>query len=390
MISTTPVRRYDLDWLRVLVILTVFIFHCGRFFDMDGWHVKNPVRHEAVQVWTVFLVCWMMPLIFVISGESTFYAFGSRSLGKFLKDRAARLIVPLIVGMFTHVALQVYLERVSFSGFKGTFFDFYPQYFKGFYAHGGNFAWMGLHLWYLEALFLFSLLFIPLFLFLLTRTGQKVIDSCGHWLSKPAALYLLAIPPMALFALLDPKTQWGQRGFGGWPPIIYAFWFLYGFALPMRSEVENQIVKTRRISLWVAVGIFLALVVLWKTGGDPKFGTVRYASLLSLYALASWCFILGFLGLGRSSLSFTNTYVRYANEAVLPFYVLHQTVILSIGFFVVRWSVPDLIKFLAISASSLGLILAIYEFAIRRNNVMRFLFGMRMQPRPTMRGHTYC
>src|SRR5262249_16902539 len=158
MTITTPVRRYDLDWLRVLVILTVFIFHCGRFFDTDGWHVKNHVRHEAVQVWTVFLVCWMMPFIFVISGESTFYALGSRSPGKFLKDRAARLVVPLVVGMFTHIPLQVYLERVSFSGFKGSFFDFYPRYFKGFYGNGGNFAWMGLHLWYLEALFLFSVI----------------------------------------------------------------------------------------------------------------------------------------------------------------------------------------------------------------------------------------
>jgi peptidoglycan/LPS O-acetylase OafA/YrhL len=383
MTTTAPVRRYDLDWLRVLVILTVFIFHCGRFFDTDGWHVKNPVRHESVQVWTVFLVCWMMPLIFVISGGSTYYAIRSRSAGKFLKDRAARLLVPLIVGIFTHIALQVYLERVSFAGFKGSFFEFYPQYFKGLYGNGGNFAWMGLHLWYLEMLFLFSLLFIPLFVFLLGSAGQKVIDFFSHWLNKPGALYLLAVPPMILFALLDPKTQWGQRGFGGWPPIIYAFWFIYGFLLPMREPIENRLERTRWLSVGAAGGIFLTLLVLWKSGGDPKFGTIRYAFLLSLYALGSWCFILGFLGLGRKFLCFTNAFVRYANEAVLPFYVLHQTVILTVGFFVVRWVIPDSVKFLAIAASSFALILAVYEFAIRRNNVLRFLFGMRMRPRPT-------
>src|SRR5689334_23111100 len=132
-------RRYDLDWLRVLVILTVFVFHCGRFFDTDGWHVKNPIRHQSVQIWTVFLACWMMPLIFTISGASTFYALSSRNSGRFIKDRALRLLVPLVVGIFTHVVFQVYLERVSFGGFRGSFLEFYPHYFEGFYAFGGNF-----------------------------------------------------------------------------------------------------------------------------------------------------------------------------------------------------------------------------------------------------------
>jgi hypothetical protein len=117
-------RRYDLDWLRVLVILVVFVFHCGRFFDTDGWHVKNPVRHPTAQLWTVFLVCWMMPLIFVISGASTFYALG-KGTGKFVKDRASRLLVPVVAGIFSHIAWQVYLERVSFSGFNGSFLQFY-------------------------------------------------------------------------------------------------------------------------------------------------------------------------------------------------------------------------------------------------------------------------
>ena len=34
-------RRYDLDWLRVILIGCVFIFHSGRFFDTGGWHVKK-------------------------------------------------------------------------------------------------------------------------------------------------------------------------------------------------------------------------------------------------------------------------------------------------------------------------------------------------------------
>jgi hypothetical protein len=65
---------------------------------------------------------------------------------------------------------------------------------------------------------------------------------------------------------------------------------------------------------------------------------------------------------------------------------MHQTVILTIGFFVVLWSIPDSLKFLVISTSSLALILTAYEFAIRRNNALRFLFGMRMRAKPISTG----
>ena len=370
-------RRHDLDWLRVLAILVVFVFHCGRFFDTDGWHVKNPVRHESVQVWTVVMTSWLMPLIFVISGASTFYALGSRTAARFVRDRAARLVVPLIVGIFTHVALQVYLERVSFGRFKGSFFEFYPHYFDGFYGFGGNFAWMGLHLWYLEMLFVFSMVLLPLFLWLKAGTGTRFIQRLGALLARPGVVYVLALGPMVMIALLDPGTFWGQRGFGGWPLFAYPFLFVYGFLIVASEPLEARIERWRWTSLGLAVLVLLTGLVLWRTGGNPRYGTPRYMILFAMYALSSWCFILAFLGLVRHHLGFTRPFLRYANEAVLPFYILHQTVILTIGFFVVRWTIPDLGKFVIIAASSFVGIIAVYELIVRRHDPMRFLFGMK-------------
>jgi glucans biosynthesis protein C len=375
---TTSSRRHDLDWLRVLVILTVFVFHCGRFFDTDGWHVKNPVRHEAVQVWTTFLCSWLMPLIFVISGASTFYALRARAAARFIKDRAGRLLVPLIVGILTHVSLQVYLERVTSGKFQGSFFAFYPHYFEGFYGFGGNFAWMGLHLWYLEMLFVYSVILLPLLLWLKGDAGTRLVQRLGLLLAKPGAVYLLALGPMAMLAFLDPSTPLGQRGFGGWPFLAYIFLFVYGFVI-VACELEARIERQRWISLGLAVGAMMVAVVLWKTGGRLMYGTPRYAVLHCMYAASSWCFILSFLGLARHNLGFTKPFVKYANEAVLPFYILHQTVILTIGYFVVRWAVPDIAKFAIIAASSFVLVVATYEYVIRRNNPLRFLFGMKLR-----------
>lgn len=73
--------------------------------------------------------------------------------------------------------------------------------------------------------------------------------------------------------------------------------------------------------------------------------------------------------------------LKYANTAALPFYVMHQTVLLAVGFFVVRWNIPDLVKFLVIAAGSFGIIMGLYEYLIRRVNVLRILFGMKKEAR---------
>jgi peptidoglycan/LPS O-acetylase OafA/YrhL len=70
--------------------------------------------------------------------------------------------------------------------------------------------------------------------------------------------------------------------------------------------------------------------------------------------------------------------LSYANEAVLPFYILHHPVLVSVGYFVVRWAVPAVVKFAIIDALSFAIIMALYEFVVRRFNVIRFLFGMKL------------
>lgn len=373
--KSSVTRRYDLDWLRVLAILMVFVFHSGRFFDQDGWHVKNAATYAGVQAWTAFLASWMMPLIFVISGASLFYALDKGGAGKFIKDKVLRLLVPLIVGAFTHVSLQVYLERLTHGEFNGSYFEFLPYYFEGFYAFGGNFAWMGLHLWYLLMLFLFCLIFLPLF-FLLKGAGRGMLNGLAGFLARPGAVYLLALPVILALLLLDPDSPLGSREMGGWSVIAYMPFFLSGFVLMAGDRLQASIQRQRWISLIMALALVPTLFYL-VSGGDPKFGTPRYNLVHLLLGLNSWCWILAILGFGMKHLTYTTPFLKYANEAVLPFYILHQTVLLVIGYFVVQWAIPDLLKFGVIAVSSFTVIMVLYEFLVRRNNVLRFLFGMK-------------
>lgn len=381
MSEKLPQRRYDLDWLRVCAILTIFIFHSSRFFDTGGWHVKNPTTYFGVQVWITFLGNWLMPLIFVISGASLFYALGSRGAGKFVWDKVRRLLVPLVVGMFTHVILQVYLERLTHHQFSGSFWAFIPHYFDGWYGYGGNFAWMGLHLWYLEVLFVYSLLGYPLFRWLRDGAGRRLLEACGRFLALPGVVYMLGLPLGGLLVALNPRGFWGMRNFGGWPLLVYLLFFLYGFVVMAHEGLQRRIQQQRWISLGAGIVCFFALLALWAGRGDPVFGSARYTQIFGIFGISAWCWILAFLGFGFKHLTRSAPFLTYANETVLPFYILHQTVLLSIGYFVTRWVIPDLLKFVIISGSSFIVIMAVYEFLTRRINLLRVLFGMKPQPK---------
>ena len=372
-------RRYELDWLRVLAILTIFVFHTSRFFDMDGWHVKNATRYFGVQVWIMFLGDWIMPLIFVISGASLFFALGSRGVRRFVEDKVLRLLVPLVVGVFTHVMLGVYLERVTTHQFSGSFFAFIPHYFEGWYGFGGNFAWMGLHLWYLLILFVFSLLLYPLFRWL-RGGGQRVLAVVGDFLALPGAVYLLGLPTAGMLVALNPHEILGMRDFGGWPLPIYLFIFVYGFIVMSHEGLQKRIQQQRWISLAAGVAGMVALLFIWAGRSDPIYGTRRFALIYGLFGFASWCWILTFVGLGFRYLTRSTRFLTYANEAVLPFYIMHQTVLLGIGYYVTRWPIPDLAKAIIIGVSSFATIMILYEFVVRRVNVLRVLFGMKPRP----------
>ena len=96
-----------------------------------------------------------------------------------------------------------------------------------------------------------------------------------------------------------------------------------------------------------------------------------------LRGFCAWSWILGLLGVGNRWFNTNSKYLGYANEAVLPFYILHQPIILVIGFFVIQLNIVIALKYLIIATTSFTAILAVYDMLIRRINFLRFLFGMR-------------
>jgi glucan biosynthesis protein C len=367
-------RRYDLDWLRVLAILSVFIYHTTRFFNSEYWHVKNPTSYLVADVLETTLANWILALIFAISGASLFYALDKGSAGRFIKDKVLRLVVPLVtMGMLVFGVLQIYLDRLTHGEFSGSILKFIPEYLRL-----DNIAWGGVHLWYLEMLFIFCLIFLPLFLWLKRGTGQRVLDRLGTVLASKGAIYLLALPTVLCLILTDGESFFGNTDWGGGSILTHATFFLSGFLIVSHEGLQKSIQRFRWLSLALVVILMVALFILLMTIGEQPSGTPLYALGRTLWGLWSWCWVLAILGFGMKHLNRSKPHLSYANEAVLPFYILHQPVLLCVGYFVVQWNIPPALKFVIIDAISFAIIMALYEFVVRRFNVTRALFGIKL------------
>ena len=120
MKKTASNRRYDLDWLRVITILAVFIFHNCRLYDTGGWHVKSPTTYAGMDLWTGFLGSFIMPLIFLISNDNQTVPVALGILqGQRLMDAtttSASALIGILPAMIFFVVFQRTLTRGIMSG----------------------------------------------------------------------------------------------------------------------------------------------------------------------------------------------------------------------------------------------------------------------------------
>jgi surface polysaccharide O-acyltransferase-like enzyme len=371
-------RDYAIDWLRVCAMLTVFLFHCGRFFDHGGWHVKNNQLDSGITIFVLFLSQWIMPLFFILSGISSDYSLRFRNPSEYFRSRVHRLFIPLVFGIFVLIPPQVYIERITHNQFNGSFFEFFPHYFDGFYAFGGNFAWMGLHLWYLLMLFVFTIVTLPLFIALHHKSGRDFIAWLAGKLEYRGAIYLLALPFVILELVLNPSGI-GRRDFGGWSAFLYIIFFIYGYTVFSDRRCRAMIERQAIFSL--ATGILLTLValVIFLKKGEPSFSTSYFVLMTVLRAFNTWFWLLAIVGIGTRYFGYTNRFLSYANQAVLPFYIFHQTIIVIFGFYIKDWNIPVLLKYAMLSTASFITIMFLYEIFVRRINILRYLFGMKIR-----------
>jgi glucan biosynthesis protein C len=369
-------RRYELDWLRVLAFSAVFFYHCGRFFDSSYWHIKNNSTSTLVDTLKGIFDLWGMPLIFMVSGASIFFALRSGGADRFLRDKIWRLLVPLAFGILVLSPPQNYLERLTHGQFQGSFLDYVPLYFRDWHLWNGEFRWTGVHLWYLAYLFLFTLVLMPLFSALKSQTGQRVTGALARLSSRPGVIFLWVLPGILLVILGDPYGLRGPAPAEDVGRLFLAIFLLYGFLVFSNLRIQQAIIRQRRIALAMSFTLILGMpTVVDLLENDPSLAIIILG--ISLAGILTWSCILTVFGYGMRYLTHNHRLLAYANEAVLPFYILHQPVILILGYFIIPLPLSILAKYLIIATLAFGITLGLYEYGVRRINPVRRIFGLK-------------
>lgn len=376
----TITRLYYIDWLRVIAFGLLFVFHSFRLFDTYPWHIKNPETSISINYIIEFMHSWRMYIIFLVSGTGTYFALKSKS-ENFLNGRIKRLIIPFIFGVIILIPPQKFFEAIQQSGFEGNYLTFLRLLPSALIneSYGWNLLWtgyLGYHIWYLIYLFIQTILFFPFFNLML-KYQNKVCEQTNKLIQSFYAFWYIIIPFALLEFLLRPLfpqyLNWADF-------VIFSLYFILGFILQVNPKIILFIEKNAHKFLLIAITCW-SLYLINKTFLDnismPDYNWKFFFSII-LKNLNSICWVFAFIGFGKKYLNFNHHYLSDLNQGILPFYILHQTVIVVVGYFVIQWDLSIIEKFLIVFSSSFVFTISLYQI-IRRNNLLRFVFGMKQK-----------
>lgn len=388
--SGKSLRLHYIDWLRLLATLGVFIYHAARPFDLQDWMIKNPERSVVVTVFfVIFLGSWGMPLFFLMAGTGAQFSLRRRTGRQFASERVNRLVIPFIMGSILLTPLQVYIEWIHKGWYEGRYLAFIPTFIESLPGpaltelfNPSIFESYGIHLWFLGFLFSFSIIALPLFIWLKKEVGKRFISRLTAVCEKRGGLLLFILPVMLARFILQPLypeyTSWADFTY-------FLVFFIYGYVL-YADERFMRVIKRDWLLLF-SVGILSTIAIFTAVAAGVGLDWYSNPSLLGFYiawgliSVNAWCWVISALYVGSRIFDIRNKVLEYGREAILPFYVFHQPIIFVIVFYVVQWDAGILTKLLVVILCAFIITMALHEFIIKRIAPLRSLFGMK--PRPT-------
>ena len=380
-------RVHYLDWLKVLIVYGIVVFHVALVFSIGSWLISNHERSIVLSAFAGFCFPWGIPAMFLIAGADAWFGLRSRSLADFLRGRFSRLVVPLVPGLLVLSPLQRFIASSNPPPSIATFGAFYVGFFRNF-----HFSWSlqfisqyWLHLWFLAYLFAITLACAPVLVWLRRPAGRRLTSWVVALANRRGGLLLLAAPLVFTQVVLRPRFS----GYQDWADVAtYTLAFLWGAMFFSDRGFEAAIVA--QIRWLLGGGVFAMLGIGAMTyfahiapAGDARAQVGTQVAQAILWSLFVWSMLLAVMYLGIRWLNSPNRALRYAEESILPVYVIHHPFVLLVASFVVTWNLGVWPKFVLILTMVAALTLLTYEFGVRRWSATRLLFGLSPAPRIT-------
>ena len=372
-------RLFFLDWLRVVALTVLVVYHAGMLYVTWPFHLKSPFASPALEPWMKLTEPWRMSLIFMLSGAATALMLRRVPPQPLFRLRSRRLLLPLLAGVLVVVPPQAYLEVVQKFGYAGGYLDFLKLYV----SHDQRFCQNGRcmilptwnHLWFLPYLWLYTALLLGA-----VALWPGVLRRWGACLARALAGWGLLVWPVALIFVL--RWQLSPRFpvtyalvDDGFSHAMYGAMFCIGAGFAMDGRAWARLEQWRLLSLGLALAAWAVLVL-----AQPR-GWAAHA----VVAVLQWHALVAAFGCARRHLNRDSAWRTRLNEAVFPVYVLHQTILLIAAWTVWPLGWPPLVEGPVLVAITLLLSWAGYA-AIRRILALRPWFGLpRAAPTPATR-----
>lgn len=351
-------RRYDIDWLRVIAIGLLLIYHVAIAFQPWGVMIGFPTNKEPwTGLWVpmTMLNIWRIPLLFFVSGMGVYFALQRRTWKELIGERTARILVPLIFGVFVIVPLHLLLWR---------------YYFNMQLMYNPDQG----HLWFLGNIFTYVLIFTPVFYFLKRNEDGRVVYWIKRIFSTPLG-FLVVVACIALEAMiLKPypyelyATTWHGYFLG-----LIAFFLGFCFVLAGQPFLD-MIVRWKWAFVILAIGLFIVRITL-----------LQLRAPYYLIALESCSWIFSLLAFGYRYLNRGGKALSYLSQAAYPVYILHMIFLYLGALLIFPMNIAVQLKFVILVLITVAGCFLTFEL-IRRLKWVRPLFGLKFDPPST--GHS--
>lgn len=385
-------RRHDLDWLRVIAFGLLILYHVALGFV--PWAPYPVWAGEQIGAVAQMLMSWMhiwrLPLLFLVSGMATAYAFASRTPARFAGQRLLRLGVPLLFGMLILNAISV----------KWFFAGIWPQFLAWWLTQIGKSPQLQ-HLWFLINLVLYSVLLFPLMAWAKAKPGSGLIKALGKVTSSWGIIFIWPLGLLLIEVLVKPWSR-GERG-QGYELWWYLAWFALGWlAILVKDRWFDALVRARWVLMDLAVVSAIGLVGVivfaermsdgysavllnggWAAAGAERYGFLQIAAIATHLGVA-WFTCLALAAWAARLLNRPDPMLAELNRGVFCFYLVHMAAVLGGLLLLKKVLFPLPWNLIALMLFTAGVCAAAYLLA-KRTRATRLLFGIKDLP-PSDRG----
>jgi len=368
-------RLYYLDWIRVIAVLVVFVYHTTQPFDIIPWSVNNDETTVVLTAATGFLYPFGMPLFFLVAGIGSWFSLRRRTARQFLMERIGRLLVPFVLGSALFTPISRYYGARDAGTYAGTFLELLgqPRTLATVLVSSNPvtigpllFGAIGAHLWFVGYLFAFSLLGLPFFMWLKQESGRRFLGRLGRLGEVRGGLLLFALPMIAMRLILQPyfpePRDWSEFAFMG-------LFVVAGYVIWADVRLRQAVVRDRWLMMLVGLISYLLLIPAALRGVVLDWmeipGTPGFQLFWSAFTLGSWAWSVHLLWFAMRHFDVDNRWLQYWRIAAMPMYVLHHPVVIIVAYYIVQWQANLWLKWLAVLAVSFVISYGLTELGLR-------------------------